>query len=194
MGIVQSKIKAYWSRELWFAPVADVMPINCDNDNDKLFKVRPIITAIRDEWVKEEPEEFQAVNEQIISCKTKRSKIRQHNPKKPKQWGFKNLVCAGSSDMMYDFEIYCGRDNTDPELQGLLKHSAVVAKLTKHLYSQPWHKLYFDNWFTTLEIFHYLMSKKICAVGMIQANRLHVCPLQLIQIWKNKVEVNLTIV
>ena len=97
-----------------------------NNDNNKLFKVRPIITAISDEWVKVEPEEFQAVNEQIISCKTKRSKIRQYNPKKPKQWGFKNLVCAGSSGMIYDFNNYCGKDNTDPELQGLLKHSAVL--------------------------------------------------------------------
>ena len=35
-----------------------------NNDNDKLFKVRPIITAIRDECVKLEPEKFQAVDEQ----------------------------------------------------------------------------------------------------------------------------------
>ena len=44
--------------------------------------MRPIITAIRDECVKIEPEEFQAVDEKIIRCKTKRSKIRQYNPKK----------------------------------------------------------------------------------------------------------------
>ena len=55
-----------------------------DIDNDKLFKVRPIITAIRDECIKVKAEEFQAVDEQIIPCKTKRSKIRQYNPKKNK--------------------------------------------------------------------------------------------------------------
>ena len=99
MGIVQlPNHKAYWSRELRFPPVADVMPINRyeklsqylhfvdnnapNNDNDKLFKVRPIITAIRDECVKLEPEKLQAVDEQIIPCKTKRSKIRQYNSKK----------------------------------------------------------------------------------------------------------------
>ena len=92
--------KLYWSRELRFPPVAGVMPINryeklrqylhfVDSnapniDNDKLFKVRPIITAIRDECVREKAEEFQAVDQQIISCKTKRSKIRQYNPKKNK--------------------------------------------------------------------------------------------------------------
>ena len=74
--------------------------------------MRPIITAIRDECVKIEPEEFQAVYEKIICCKTKRSKIRQYNPKKNnKKWGFKNLVCAVSSDMMHDFDIYWGKDN-----------------------------------------------------------------------------------
>ena len=104
MGIVQlPNYKAYWSRELRFPPVADVMPINRyvklrqylhfvdnnapNNDNDKLFKVRLIITAIRDECVKVEPDEFQAVDEQIIPCKTKRSKIRQYNLKKPKIMG-----------------------------------------------------------------------------------------------------------
>ena len=63
MGIAQlPNYKAYWSRELRFPPVADVMPINRyeklsqylhfvdnnapNNDNDKLFKVRPTITAI----------------------------------------------------------------------------------------------------------------------------------------------------
>ena len=46
-----------------------------NNDNDKLFKVRPIITATRDESVKVEPEEFQAVDDQVIPCKTRRSKI-----------------------------------------------------------------------------------------------------------------------
>ena len=69
---------------------------------------------------KNKPEEFQAVDEQIIPCKTKRTKIRQYNPKKSKKWGFKNLVWAGSSGMMYAFDIYCGKGNTNPELQGLL--------------------------------------------------------------------------
>ena len=40
---------------------------NAPNDDDKLFKVRPIIIAIRDECVKVEPEEFQAVDEQVNS-------------------------------------------------------------------------------------------------------------------------------
>ena len=76
---------------------------------NKLFKVKPILDAVRAECVKIEPEEYLSIDEQIILCKTKRNKIRQYNPKK---WGFKNLVCAGSeSGIIYDFYIYCGKDN-----------------------------------------------------------------------------------
>ena len=41
-------------------------------------------------------------------CITKRSKIRQNNPKK--NWGFKTLVRAGNSGMMYDFYLYAGKN------------------------------------------------------------------------------------
>ena len=77
--------------------------------------------------------------------------------------------------MIYDFDIYCGKGNIDPELQGLQKCSAVVTKLTKHLQSQLWRTLYFDNCSTSLELFHYFII--VCAVGTIQANCLHGCPL-----------------
>ena len=63
--------------------------------------------------------------------------------------------------MMYGFDIYCGNGNIDSELQGLQKCSAIVEKLSKHLHSQSWHKLCFDDWSTTLELFHYLISKKL---------------------------------
>ena len=61
-----------------------------DNDTfegqeDKLFKINPIVDAVRNECRKIEPEEFQAIDEQIIPSKTKFSKIRQY-----KTWGFKN--------------------------------------------------------------------------------------------------------
>ena len=94
---------SYWSRELRYPPVADVMPRNrfqastqhlhfvdntTANANDKLTKIRPIIDAVRNEFIKLEPEEYHSIDEQIIPCKTKFSSIRQYNPKKPKKWGF----------------------------------------------------------------------------------------------------------
>nr|XP_047141099.1 uncharacterized protein LOC124816109 [Hydra vulgaris] len=47
-----------------------------------------------------EPEVEQSIDEQVIPAKTKRSGIRQYNPKKPTKWGFKNYVRSGASGFM----------------------------------------------------------------------------------------------
>ena len=103
-----------------YSPVADIMSRNrfqlllenlhfVNNNeidkNDKLAKIRPIVDIARNQYTEVEPEEYHRRDEQIIPSKTKFSRIRQYNPKKPKKWGFKNLVRAGSHGIMYDFFI-----------------------------------------------------------------------------------------
>ena len=153
MGITKlPSYKSYWGRELRFPAVADVMPRNryqelsrylhfvnneSINGEDKLAKIRPLILALRNQFVKVEPEEYHSVDEQIIPSKTKYSSIRQYNPKKPKKWGFKNLVRAGSSGFMYDFFVYDGKSSTenpsDTKYSHLQKCSQVVARLCEDL-------------------------------------------------------------
>ena len=79
--------------------------------------------------------------------------------------------------MIYDFYIYCGKDDAELEFKDLQKCSHVVAKLSKHIHNKGEHKLYFGNWFTTLPLLHFLKSKQVCAVGTIRAIRLADCPL-----------------
>ena len=196
MGIVKlPSYKLYWSQELRYSPIADVMPRNryqlltsnlhfVNNDNvdatDKLAKIRPIIKAIRDECVKVEPEEHHSVDEQVIPSKTSFSSIRQYNPKKPKKWGFKNLVRAGASGYMYDFYVYDGKSSTDDvseKFNHLQKSAQVVARLCQDLPGHQNFKVFFDNWFTTLDLLHYLKAEGILAVGTIRANRLQQCPI-----------------
>ena len=81
--------------------------------NEKHAKIRPIVDIARNRCIEFEPQECHSVEEQIIPSKTKFSSIRQHNPKKPKKWSFKKLVCAGSSGIMYDFFIYEGKPTTN---------------------------------------------------------------------------------
>ena len=97
-------------------------------DWDALFKVRTITEAIRNKSAKIEPEGYQAVDEQMIPCKSKRTKIRKYNLKKNEKWGFRNFVYAGNYGMIYDFYIYTGKENN--EFVGLQKFSAVVARLS----------------------------------------------------------------
>ena len=106
MGIIKlPSYRNYWSGALRYPTIADAMSRNrfetlsrylhfVDNDSvhdvsDKLFKIRPILTAVRNECLKVELEEYHSIDEQIIPSKTKYTKMRQYNPKKPRKWGFK---------------------------------------------------------------------------------------------------------
>ena len=92
MGIIKlPSHHNYWSRSLRFPTIADAMARNryellrryihfVDQDtehdaNDKLFKIKPILEAVRKECVKVEPEEFHSVDEQIIPSKTRYTKV-----------------------------------------------------------------------------------------------------------------------
>ena len=127
MGIIQlPNYRAYWCKNIRISQIADKMSVNrfeklreylhfVDNnlgntENDKLFKVKPIIDAVRAECVKIEPEEYLSIEEQIIPCKTKRSKIRQCNPKKKPKMG-----------MIYNFYIYSRKDDAELEFKDLQK-------------------------------------------------------------------------
>ena len=81
------------------------------------------------------------------------------------------------SGMIYDFYIYCGKDDSELKFKDLQKCSHVVDNLSKHIHNKGGHKLYFDNYFTTLPLLHFLKSKQVCVVGTIRANRLTDCPL-----------------
>ena len=53
----------------------------------------------------------------------------------------------------------------------------VVAKLCVELPKHVGHKVFFDNWFTTLDLIIYLKKEGLMAVGTIKSNRLQGCPL-----------------
>ena len=118
MGIVHlPRYELYWSIELRYPPIADVMPRDRFkelnrfvhfNDNasavqsrddpayDRYYKVRPLLTMLRDACWLTEPEARMSIDEQMIPYKGKNS-LRQYLPKKPKKWGFKVMAkCAVS--------------------------------------------------------------------------------------------------
>jgi hypothetical protein len=184
--------------ELWYPSIADIMPrkrfeklrrflhfvdnmANDDNTQDKLFKVCCVVEEVAPNCRKVHPEENHSVDEQIIPLKTKYSRIQQYNPKKPVKWGFKNLVRAGSSGFMYDFYIYAGKDEmleTNKDGAKLSKSAQVVANLCQSLPTNAGHKLFFDNWFSTLDLMLYLQQKGVLACGTMRVNRLKKCPLK----------------
>ena len=127
---------------------------NLKNKNNRLHKVAPVITHVRETCINIEAECDNSVDKQMISAKTKYSGTRQYNPQKPVKWGFKNFVRAASSGMIYDFFLYAGSLNKTEKYTGAF----VVKKLIETLPKQLNFRLYFDNLFCTIDLCRELKS------------------------------------
>ena len=193
MAIVQlPTYEMYWANDTRFAPIADVMGRNRYktlrrylhvNDNsllddearkNKLLKVQPVFDYVRDNCRAIEPENKQSIDEQIIPAKTVYSGIRQYNPKKTRKWGFKNFVQSGRSGFMYDFFLYQGSTTADGQkCTGAYAVLRLIETLPKH---QNF-KLFFDNWFCSLQLCLQLKSLGFQVTATIRADRLKGCPI-----------------
>ena len=94
----------------------------------RLFKVEPLVHALRTNCLSVEQEQYESINEQMVPVKTKRSEIRQYLPKKIHKWEFKNFVRAGASGIIYDFFFYAGQKSAGREKCGA---SEVVIRLVE---------------------------------------------------------------
>ncbi|KAF3834757.1 hypothetical protein F7725_027315 [Dissostichus mawsoni] len=138
---------------------------------DKLFRIRPVLEALEETFrTAVDPEEFQSIDEQMIPFKGRLS-IKQYIPKKPKPWGVKVWVRAGSSGYMYRFEVYQGAA-VRGQISQLGMAADVVIRLCDDI-QQKNHKVFFDNFFTTIPLLLVLKSQGICGTGTCRRNRLH---------------------
>ncbi|KAJ8943326.1 hypothetical protein NQ314_009786 [Rhamnusium bicolor] len=138
---------------------------------DKLFKIRPLLDKIRERFLLVPNEEHMAVHEQIIPTKA-RSSLKQYNPKKPHKWGYKVFILSGISGFSYDFDFYVGTIDPEPDYPDLGASSNVVVKLAKTIPQNLNHKLFFDNWFSSIRLLVYLTKIGILPIGTIRANRM----------------------
>ena len=192
MSIIKlPQIQMYWSSETRIPSVADVMSINhfekmkqffhCNNntkhlpvahkDHDKLFKVRPIINSLVEKCRQVPQEEYHSVDEQIIRTKS-RTSLKQYLPNKPNKWGIKVWARCGVSGMVYDFEIYTGRSSKAEAQPALLMGGNVVYRLTQTLPRNVNHKVFFDNFFSSIALMNCLKKDAFWAVATIQKDRL----------------------
>ncbi|XP_049782287.1 piggyBac transposable element-derived protein 3-like [Schistocerca cancellata] len=120
MGTIKMpSIHLYWSNECRYSPVTDVVSrtrffqllryfhvVNnqdlpeANSNRDKLFKIRPLLSALQSSLKTLPPEEYQAVNEQIIPFRG-RSGLKQYVRNKPHKWGYKSFTRAGASGMKF---------------------------------------------------------------------------------------------
>lgn len=104
---------------------------------------------------------------------------RQYMPKKPTKWGYKFFVRAGNSGIVYDFFAYDGGNSFEDaefsewENNYLGIGGKTVIKLCKTIKDKPLSTVYFDNWFTSLELIYHLRNEYgILSLGTIRKDRL----------------------
>ncbi|XP_008186830.1 piggyBac transposable element-derived protein 3-like [Acyrthosiphon pisum] len=131
--------------------------------SDRFYKVRPILEGIRENCLSIEQGKLFSIDEMMIPYKgTKAGSRRQYIRNKPKKWGFKFFVRAGIDGFVHDFFHMRAKQRL------VQNHSQNMKKLFL--------AVYFDNWFTSLELVTYLRKEfGILSLGTIQQNRLRGC-------------------
>ncbi|XP_049862590.1 piggyBac transposable element-derived protein 2-like isoform X3 [Schistocerca gregaria] len=191
MGIIKMpSIHLYWLNECRSSPIADVMSrtrffqllryFHVDNTQansncDKLFKILPLLSALQSSLKTLPPEEYQAVDEQIIQFKG-RSGLKQYIRNKPHKWGYRSFMRVGASGMMYDFEIYVGKNTCSD--RGLGLSGDIVLALTETLPEKQHFKVFADSWFSSIPLAIALKERGIEFCGTIRTDRMGKCPLK----------------
>ena len=194
MGLSQMpSVRAFWETETYYAPVADVMSRNRfeklltmlhfqDNNvpeqvkRDKAWKIRPWLTALKERCLLTPPEECHAIDEMMVPFKG-RSHMKVYMPAKPRKWGFKMWGRAGVSGYLYDFDLHTGA--ADKSLVSELGVTGdLVMQLASTLPSGVNHKLFADNYFTSLPVVEELQARGIQFLGTVRGNRLKGCAMK----------------
>ena len=81
---------------------------------------------------------------------------------------------------MYDFDLERASDPMNPKMSKKLGYCGadIVLKLTGHIPNNKSYKLYFDKYFTYIELLIELKSKNIWAVGTLRGDSMRGCMLK----------------
>ncbi|XP_070691520.1 piggyBac transposable element-derived protein 3-like [Pempheris klunzingeri] len=192
MSIVHvPRSRMYWSSECRVVQVADVMSRDrwgeikkfihfndnssmAANSDDKLFKIRPIVDSLLQKFQVLPQDQMLCVDEQMVPFKG-RSSLKQYIPKKPHKWGYKIFVLCDTKGLVHSFDIFTGKIDPVPGEPDIGASGNIVLKLAQVIHGAINHLLYFDNWFSSLDLFAALANKGIPALGTVQQSRLQGC-------------------
>lgn len=141
------------------------------HNKDRFHKVRPIFNAVRKRCLDLEREQKLCVDEQICPFKGQLN-VKQYVKGKPTPWGIKLFIMCGESGLIYDFLLYQGKTTElEENLQTTFGQGAAIVIHLSQSVTSPYSELYFDNYFSSYNLFRYLKSKQIKACGTVRMNR-----------------------
>lgn len=134
---------------------------------DKLYKLRPFLDKLSETFMNSfEPSQNQAIDESMIRFKG-RSYLKQYMPNKPIKRGYKVWIRADKSGYACQFQIYVGKVG---QLSEKNLGCRVVEDLTRTLVGKG-HRVYFDNFFNSIDLQKKLLSDMIYACGTVRKGR-----------------------
>ncbi|XP_026316625.1 piggyBac transposable element-derived protein 4-like [Hyposmocoma kahamanoa] len=185
--------RSFWSNKFGFAPIKEAMTVNKfekirkilhfnNNENhlpishpqhDKLYKLRPIIDHLNQQFSSVTIEQRLSIDEQMCATKIGHF-LKQYLPNKPHKWGFKLFVLCNLMGYAYRFQIYAGKEVDDrlPNEPDVGVVGQTVLKLLRMVPRHRNHIVYFDNYYTSLPLMYTLAKEGIHTLGTIQRNRL----------------------
>ena len=113
-----------------------------------------------------------SVDESMVPyCRLHSAKRYMQN--KPVKFDYKIWMLCSARGCPYNFEIYCGKDDTRKTPLG----THVVNTMLEPISHVDSHVVFFDNFFTSHNLLSELAEKNIHACGTIREGRTGRCPL-----------------
>lgn len=196
------RIRCYWQPNCSIPIISNSMPINRffklrqhthfvnveekPDNNDRLWKIRPLYDAIRQRCLSLPLETDLCIDEQMIPFKGSLN-IKQYIKNKPTKWGIKVLALCGRSGILYDFVIYQGvtTEFIPEHIEVFGSSGAIVTTLAQRIIN-PNVRLYFDNFFSNYNVLQYLRNKSIYAYCTARIDRFKSPPFSSDKIMKKK--------
>lgn len=207
--VVIPNVRRYWNTNIGFTLVKETMSVNRFekirrfihfNDNsqalskenvnhDRLYKLRPIVDFLNEKFGSVPLERNLSIDEQLCATKAN-SYLKQYLPLKPHKWGYKFFVMCGSNGFSYRFKLYTGQENQDkyrlPSEPDLMASANVVVRLSRIIPENKNHRVFFDNYYTTIPLLTFMAKKGIHTLGTVRRNRLPNCQFILEKIMNNQ--------
>lgn len=142
-------------------------PKRNEPEYDKLYKIRPYLNILsRTYKFFYNPTRNQSIDESMIKFKGRNS-IRQYMPMKPIKRGYKVWIRADEYGYICEFQIYTGKVNNKSEN---LLGERVVKDLSRALVHKHY-RIYFDNYFSSVDLMSCLRTDGILACGTVRKDR-----------------------